>query len=269
MPAAGLGYRHEVWRSILRNIPPIEVLELTVDHYLWGGAEVRRAVESLRERCAFVAHGIGLSLGSASPPDRAYLKAVREVLDLIEAPWHSEHLAFTKVGDIDVAQLQPLPRTTAALQVVCENIGMAQDYLQRPLVLENITYYYSHPNSSMAEDEFLCEVHRRTGAFLLIDLENLYINSTNHDYDPNDFLRALPKNTVKSVHLAGGGRLGRLFIDSHDHPVPGPVFQLLRELLRTQEPDSLIVERDENLEQFDEVLQDIETLRTVRDECYA
>jgi uncharacterized protein (UPF0276 family) len=264
MVLIGVGYRHEVAQHIKKCIPPIEILEVTVDHYIFGGREQRAAIRSLNSLCPIVVHGVGLSLGTAVTPDRDYLRSVREVLELTGTPWYSEHLAFTKVPGLDLAQLQPLPRTPEVLDVVCENVAVVQDHLDRPFVLENITYYYNYPDSVLSELEFLTEVHRRTGAFLLIDLENIHINALNHGYDPFEFIRGLPPASVKGVHVAGGGRQGEVYIDSHDHPVPPRVFKLLALLLTIQQPDAIILERDQALEDFGEVICDVEKLRQVR-----
>jgi uncharacterized protein (UPF0276 family) len=267
MAAIGVGYRYGVTQYIRQHIPPIEVLELTVDHYIFGDREQRDGIMSLMELCPVVAHGVGLSLGTAQPPDRLYLRSVREVLDVIRAPWHSEHLAFTKVPGLDLAQLLPLPRTREVLDVVCDNVAAVQEELARPLVLENITYYFQYPDSTLTELEFLTEVHRRTGAFLLIDLENVHINAMNHGYDPFEFIRGLPAGSVKGVHVAGGRREGSVYIDSHDQPLPERVFDLVALLLATQQPASVILERDQALEGYSEVIVDVENLKRVREHC--
>ncbi len=265
MPLVGVGFRHEVGGLIRRNIPPIEALEVTVDHCIKGTRSQRAALEQLPELCPVFLHGVGLSLGTAVPPDPEYLDEVREAAGRLRVPWYSEHLAFTKVPGLDLAQLLPLPRTPEVLEMVCEHVQVVQDRVGLPLLLENITYYFEYPESELGEAEFLVEVCLRTGAGILLDLENLRINAQNHGFDPLGFLGRLAAGSVRAVHLAGGCKDGGLAIDSHDHRVPPATLRLLEAVLEQHSPDSIIVERDQGFSTFEEVLTDVETIRNIRD----
>ena len=192
MPLVGVGYRHEAGPLIRRNIPPVEAVEVTVDHCINGIRTQREELEELPDLCPVFLHGVGLSLGTALPPDPEYLDQVREVARRLRVPWYSEHLAFTKVPGLDLAQLLPLPRTEEVLQIVCEHVDVVQERVGLALLLENISYYFEYPESELGEVEFLIEVCRRTGAGILLDLENLRINSINHGFDPLAFLAGLP-----------------------------------------------------------------------------
>ena len=259
-----MGYRHEAGPLIRRNIPPVEAVEITVDHCITGIRAQREALEELPDLCPVFLHGVGLSIGTALPPDSRYLDQVRKFAGRLRAPWYSEHLAFTKVPGLDLAQLLPLPRTEEALQVVCENVGLVQERTGLALLLENVAYYYEYPESEIGEAEFLIEVCRRTGAGILLDLENLRINSINHGFAPIEFLAKLPPRSVRALHLAGGCSEGALAVDSHDHPVPSATLGLLEEALARQEPEVIIVERDQGFAKFEEAIADVEAITRIR-----
>jgi uncharacterized protein (UPF0276 family) len=264
MPLVGVGYRHEVGALIRRNVPPVEAVEVTVDHGIKGTRAQRQELEELPDLCPVFLHGVGLSLGTALDPDPEYLDQVRAWASRLRAPWYSEHLAFTKVPGLDLAQLLPLPRTAEVLEIVCEHASLVQERVGLDLLLENISYYFEYPDSELGEAEFLTEVCRRTGAGILLDLENLRINSINHGRDPIAFLAHLPPRSVRALHLAGGCADHGLVIDSHDQRVPSATFALLREVLARHEPEVIVVERDQGFETFEEALADVESVRHIR-----
>jgi uncharacterized protein (UPF0276 family) len=263
----GVGYRHEIGPRILANVPPIEALEVVVEHYIYGSQGQREALLALPDHCPVFLHGVGLSIGTALAPPLDLLETVREYASRVEAPWYSEHLAFTNVPGLDLSQLLPLPRTVEVLEVVCENVVFVQDYLKLPLLLENVAYYFQYPDNELDEFEFLLEICRRTGAGMLLDLENLRVNSLNHQYDPFAIIDSLPQGAVRAVHLAGGTIEEGVFIDSHDRPVPVEDLDLLRQLLVSQHPDVILLERDQNLEAFQEILEDVRQITAIRDQA--
>ncbi|MDI1460761.1 DUF692 domain-containing protein [Catellatospora sp. KI3] len=269
MPLIGVGYRSEVGPFIRESMPPIEALEITVDHCIRSIPEHRRDFRQLPELCPVFLHGVGLSLGTAQRPDSGYLSDVRQWAQWLGVPWYSEHLAFTKVPGLDHAQLLPLPRTEQTLRILCDNIDIVQDGVGLPVVLENISYYFDYHDSEVFEADFLAEVCNRTGAGILLDLENLRINSSNHGYDAGAFLAALPPRAVRAIHLAGGCESHDLAIDTHDRQVSPATFALLPEALRRHQPDAIIIERDQAFEGFMEVLVDVEQARRIRDEAAA
>jgi uncharacterized protein (UPF0276 family) len=263
VPAVGIGLRSEAREATVQHLSELDVLEVTVDHYIFGSPHLRLAIQVLSRQIPLVAHGVGLSIGTALPPDRRYLDSVTQVVELIGSPWYSEHLAFTKVPGRDLAQLLPLPRTRAVAEIVAANVNAVRKHVGVPIALENITYYFEYPESEFSELEFIELSCRESGAYLLLDVENLYINSRNHGYDPFGFIDALPEGIVKGIHVAGGIAHGQLMIDSHDQPLPNAVLQLLHHALQRQMPETIILERDQRLEVFDEVLADVRQLRGV------
>jgi uncharacterized protein (UPF0276 family) len=261
-PSVGIGFRPEAYEATVQNLDEFEVLEIMVDHYIAGGLKLREQIRDLSQQIPVVGHGVGLSLGTAVPPDGFYLDQVAEVLEIIGAPWHSEHLAFTKVPGRDLAQLLPLPRTVETAECVISNLETVRRHIGKPFALENITYYFEYVNSELSELEFIKMICRESGALLLLDLANVYLNSCNHHYDPIAFIDSLPADIVKGVHVAGGTKLKELMLDSHDQPVPDPVLGLLTHLLTGQMPDTITLERDDRLDCFGEVLDDVRRLKT-------
>ncbi len=261
--AIGAGFRRDVWSEIRANIDEFDVFEITVDHYIYGSPRVRDRILEIADRKPVVVHGVGLSIGTAVEPDRAYLDQVAAFIERVRAPWYSEHLAFTGVPGTDLSELLPLPRTQAALDVVANNLEVVRAHINVPVLLENITYYFTYPTDALSELEFLTRVLDSTGAFLLLDLENVSINARNHGLDADAFIDALPRRAVRAMHLAGGISEGDLRIDSHSRPVSDHVWALLDRALETQAPDVIIVERDDELGRFADVIEDCRRARRV------
>jgi uncharacterized protein (UPF0276 family) len=263
IPAVGISFRPEAIDQTLQYLREFDALEVIVDHYLAGGVQIRSQIIDLSRRIPLVGHGVCLSLATAVLPDEFYLDQVAETLDLIGASWYSEHLAFTKVPGRDAAELLPVPRTRAMADVILRNLEIVRRHIKIPLALENISYYFEYPYSELSEREFLELICREGKTFLLLDLENVRINSFNHGFDPDQFVDALPTGLVRGVHMAGGVKWGRLMLDSHNKPVAEPVFKLLERLLTHQRPQTIILERDDDLYSFDEILHDVQRIKAV------
>jgi uncharacterized protein (UPF0276 family) len=265
-PAVGIGYRAAIGDWTRRNIGRFDVLEITVDHCL-ASPSVARGIYDFVGRVPLTAHGIGLSIGTDVPLDLAYLDDVAAVVERLQAPAYSEHLAFTRTPERDLANLLPLPKTEAVAEQVVAKVRLVQSRVPVPFLLENITYLFEWPDSEMSDAEFLNLICRETGAGLLLDVENLYLNATNHGFDARAFLKELPAGLVKEVHMAGGVTVTRDFLprsilaDSHSHPVPDEALDLLALVLERQAPDTIILERDDRLEAFDEILTDVARIR--------
>jgi hypothetical protein len=178
-------------------------------------------------------------------------------------PFYSEHLAFTKAPGLDIANLMPLPRNAEVARLVVDNIRAVRARVAKPLHLENISYLFTWPDSTMSEVDFLNLICRETGARVLLDVENLFLNSRNHDYDPNAFIDALHAGVVGSVHTAGGEEVGDVLLDTHSGCVPEEAMTLLEYLLRRQNPGTIILERDRNLREFDDIMDDMRRIREI------
>ena len=266
-PQVGFGYRAAIGDWTREHLDRFDVLEITVDHCIYGGSQQRSAIFDLVGRIPLTAHGVGLSIGTDEPLDLAYLDEVAAVVERLEAPAYSEHLAFTRVPGRDLANLLPLPKTEAVAESIIAKVRTVRSRVPVPFLLENITYMFEWPDSKLSDAEFLTLICGETGAGLLLDIENVYLNATNHAFDPYAFLDALPPGIVKEVHMAGGitvndDSLARpLLADSHSHPVPDAAFDLLAHVLTRQSPATIILERDDRLDAADEILEDVARIR--------
>jgi uncharacterized protein (UPF0276 family) len=267
-PTIGIGYRYSIDDWIRANLARFDVLEITLDHCFGTDDAARTAIFDLVGQISLTAHGIGLSIGTEAPLDLTYLDTIAAVLDRLKAPAYSEHLAFTRVPGRDLGNLLPLPKTQAVAESVIAKVRTVQARISVPFLLENITYIFDWPDCELTDAEFLTLICRETGAGLLLDIENLYLNASNHGFDPYAFLDALPTGIVREVHLAGGiitkdSFLQQpLLVDSHSHPVPDEALALLDRALVRQAPEAIVLERDERLGAADEILDDIERIRS-------
>jgi uncharacterized protein (UPF0276 family) len=266
-PSLGIGYRNPIADWTVDHLGRFDTLEITVDHCLYGSRAQIQAIYDLAGRIPLTAHGIGLSIGTDVPLDLAYLDRVAAVVERLGAPAYSEHLAFTRVPGRDLANLLPLPKTEAVAEAVIEKVRIVQDRVPVPFLLENIGYVFEWPDSTMSDAEFLNLVCRETGAGVLLDVENLHVNGLNHGADPYAFIDALPGGIVREVHVAGGFTVHKDYLDApfhadtHSHAVPDAALDLLDYALARQSPDAIILERDDHLWEFDQILDDVARIR--------
>jgi uncharacterized protein (UPF0276 family) len=218
-------------------------------------------------RVPLTAHGIGLSIGTDAPVDEAYLDKVAEIIARIKASAYSEHLAFTRVPGRDLATLLPVPKTQAVAASIITKVRRIQSHIPVPFLLENISYLFDWPDSTFSDADFLNLICGETQAGLLLDVENLLLNSRNHIFDPYEFLDSLTAGVVKEVHLAGGITVEEeflarpYFVDSHSHPVPDEALDLLEYALTRQAPANIIIEREGRLDAASELLDDVARVR--------
>ncbi len=267
IPLVGIGYRRIIDAWTRENLAAFDVLEITVDHCIYGGARSQAAIYDLVGRVPLTAHGVGLSIGTDVPLDLAYLDRVAEVVERLDAPAYSEHLAFTRVPGRDLANLLPVPRTRAVAENIIGKICTIQARVPVPFLLENIANVFEWPDSTMTEAEFLALICGESGAGILLDVENVYVNARNHGFDPYQFIGALPAGSVREIHVAGGiavsqgGRKPRFLADSHSHPAPEGVLDLLDHVLERHSPAAIVLERDDRLDAVEEIMDDIRRIR--------
>jgi uncharacterized protein (UPF0276 family) len=266
-PAIGIGYRAVIDDWTRENLARFDVLEITVDHCMVGGEATRAAIYDLVGRIPLTAHGIGLSLGTDEPLDLAYLDEVARVVERLGAPNYSEHLAFTRVGERDLARLLPLPKTEEVADAIIAKVRTVQSRVPVPFLLENIAYVFDWPERDLSDVEFLTHICRETGAGILLDVENLHLNGHNHGVDPYAFIDAVPAGMVKEVHVAGGETVrdnwqgGEFLSDSHNRPIPEETLDLLDYTLARHAPAVVVLERDDRIEAVDEILDDLACMR--------
>ncbi|MFE5157877.1 DUF692 domain-containing protein [Streptomyces sp. NPDC056697] len=264
----GIGWRPEIADDIAL-LPGIDWVEVVAENICPD--HVPDALRRLRERgTTVVPHGVSLGLGGAERPDPGRLRALAERAEALGSPLVTEHIAFVRAGGpltaspaIEAGHLLPVPRTRDALEVLCENVRIAQEALPVPLAVENIAALISWPGEEMTEGQFLAELVERTGVRLLIDVANLHTNHVNRGEDPAKALDELPTSAIAYVHVAGGVEKDGVWHDSHAHPVTQPVLDVLAELCARTAPAGVLLERDEDFPAAGELAGELAAIRGV------
>jgi uncharacterized protein (UPF0276 family) len=208
-------------------------------------------------------HGVSLSIGSTDPLDREYLKQLKALAARVEPSWISDHLCWTGVHGRNMHDLLPLPYTEETVEHVAARVRAVQDFLGRQILIENVSSYVNFTGSKMSEWEFVAAVCERADCLLLLDVNNIYVSSINHEFDPRVYLDGIPGKRVQQIHLAGHEDHGDYIIDTHDHPVPDPVWGLYAEAVRRFGPVSTMIERDDNIPPLDELVEELEHARRI------
>lgn len=264
----GIGWRPEIADDV-GALPGVDWVEVVAENICPG--HLPEALLRLRERgTTVVPHGVSLGLGGAGLPDPARLSALAAAAEALGAPLVTEHIAFVRAGGagtglprMEAGHLLPVPRTRDALDVLCENVRVAQEALPVPLALENIAALVAWPGEELTEGAFLAELVERTGVRLLIDVANLHTNHVNRGEVPAAALDELPLDALAYVHVAGGFERDGVWHDSHAHPVPPVVLDVLAQLCSRTEPPGVLLERDENFPPVDELAGELESIRGV------
>jgi uncharacterized protein (UPF0276 family) len=262
----GIGWRPEIADAVER-MPGIDWVEVVAENVCPGHPP--ESLLRLRGRgVTVVPHGVSLGLGGAERPDEGRLAALAERATAFGSPLVTEHIAFVRAGGaltasppLEAGHLLPVPRTRDALAVLCENVRIAQDALPVPLAVENIAALVSWPGEEMTEGQFLYELADRTGVRLLIDVANLHTNHVNRGEDPARALAELPLEAIAYVHVAGGFERDGVWHDSHAHPVPQPVLDVLSDLASRVSPPGVLLERDENFPEPAELERELGAVR--------
>ncbi|MFJ8013167.1 DUF692 domain-containing protein [Streptomyces sp. NPDC096339] len=257
----GIGWRPEIADAVER-LPGLDWVEVVAENVCPG--HLPESLVRLRERgVRVVPHGVSLGIGGADRPDPAKLAALGERAVALGAPLVTEHIAFVRTSSpaLEAGHLLPVPRTRDALDVLCENVRIAQDALPVPLALENIAALISWPDEEMTEGQFLTELVERTGVRLLIDVANLHTNRVNRGEDPAAVLDAIPLEALAYVHVAGGVEKGGVWHDTHAHPVPPVVLDLLAGLRSRVDPPGVLLERDDDFPPEAELAAELTAIR--------
>ncbi|MEW2135371.1 DUF692 domain-containing protein [Streptomyces sp. NPDC005409] len=259
----GIGWRPEIADAVER-LPGLDWVEVVAENICPG--HLPEALLRLRERgTRVVPHGVSLGVGGADRPDPQKLAALAERAVALGAPLVTEHIAFVRTSSpaLEAGHLLPVPRTRDALDVLCENVRIAQDALPVPLALENIAALFSWPDEELTEGQFLTELVERTGVRLLVDVANLHTNRVNRGEDPAAVLDAIPLEALAYVHVAGGVERGGVWHDTHAHPVPPVVLDLLAALRSRVDPPGVLLERDDDFPPEAELAAELEAIRAV------
>jgi uncharacterized protein (UPF0276 family) len=256
----GLGYRRELKEGIFAFKEEIDFLEIITEQYIYN-VNGREQLEKICEEFQVIPHGVSLSIGSMSPLDKDYLRAVKQISDLTKSPYYSEHLCMTSAPGIEIGHLSPLWFTEKTLQNAIRNVSEVQEYLGKPLILENVTYLFEIPASPMSQTTFFQRLVGATGCGVLLDATNVFINALNHHFDPIAFLDEMPLDHVVQVHLAGGYWKHGTFVDGHSEPVQEESWDVFKALVARCQVRGVIFEHDDN---FPEMTLLVEQIRRAK-----
>jgi uncharacterized protein (UPF0276 family) len=259
---AGLGYRSALTDEAMARAHEIDFVEIITEQFL-DDASAEAHLFDLCQLFKVIPHGVSLSVGSPSPLNFKYLSKVKRVSDMTESPYYSEHLCICSMPGIDIGHLSPFWLTEEVLKSTIEKVKTVQDYLQKPLVLENTTYLLEIPGATMSQTDFFNALVRETGCGVLLDVTNVYINSINHQFSALDFIHHMPADHIVQVHLAGGHWRDGLFIDSHSQTVQEGSWELLAELAKVADIKGAIIEHDQNFIDMSVMMKQIERLRNI------
>jgi hypothetical protein len=251
-PRAGVGLKPQHYRDILDGAPDIGWFEIHAENYMGEGGPPHAYLTAVRERYPVSLHGVGLSIGGAGPLDKAHLDRLRALADRYQPALFSEHLAWSSHDTVYLNDLLPLPYTEETLERVCTHIDEVQDALRRQMLLENPSTYVAFAESTMSEVEFLREVVQRTGCGLLLDVNNVFVQATNHGFEPRAYLDSFPAEHVGEIHLGGHAEDqdddgSALLIDDHGRAVADPVWGLYAHALARTGPTPTLIEWDNDV----------------------
>ena len=253
---AGIGLRSQHHREVLHDKPAVAWLEIHSENFFDAGGPNRRYLDVIREHYPISLHGVGLSLGSTDPLDMDHLAKLKALIARCEPGLVSEHLAWSSVAGRHMNDLLPLPYTEEALRHICLRIEQTQDYLGRQVLIENLSSYVRFSHSTLPEWEFLAAVARLTGCGILLDINNIYVSTVNHDFDPYLYIQAMPSAAVQEIHLAGHHDSGDYLIDNHGTPVCDKVWQLYRHALHCHGVKPTLIEWDSDIPALSVLLQE-------------
>jgi len=258
----GLGLRTPHLEHILTKKPDVSWFEIISENYMVEGGRPLHTLDRILEQYRVVQHGVGLYVGSAQGIDRAHLRRLKTLVRRTRTPWVTDHLCWGSVDGTFSHDLLPLPYTREAISRAVENIRMVRDFLEVPFAVENVSSYAEFHDSEMTEWEFLTEVAERADAGILLDVNNIYVSSVNHGFDPMAYVESVPHARVAQIHIAGHARYERFIIDTHDHPVIDPVWRLYARAIELCGPTPTLLEWDARIPPFEEV--HAEALKAIR-----
>lgn len=249
--AAGIGLRPDHYREVVATAPKIGWLEVHSENYFGAGGAPLYYLDKVRADYPVSLHGVGLSMGSADPLDQGHLARLKALIEHCEPDLVSEHLAWSSVGGRYLNDLLPVPYTEEVLAYLVGRVERVQDYLERRILIENLSSYLEYRRSTIPEWEFLAALARRAGCGLLLDINNIYVSARNHGFDPQAYLRAIPAGAVEEFHLAGHAvkslENGEIVIDSHNRPVASEVWTLFAAAVDRFGPRPTLIEWDTDL----------------------
>ncbi|HVT72214.1 MAG TPA: DUF692 domain-containing protein [Lacunisphaera sp.] len=249
----GIGLRIPHYDHILTRKPTVDWFEIISENFMVDGGRPLEVLDQILAQYRVVQHGVALYFGSADGPNKEHLRRLKVLTKRTRTPWLSDHLCWGSVDGSYSHDLLPMPYTMAAARKTAENIRMVRDYLELPIAVENVSSYTEFHVSEMTEWEFLTEVVELADCGILLDVNNIYVSSRNHNFDPYDYLNKVPHHRVAQMHIAGHTRFEKYILDTHDHPVLDPVWKMYAHATRLCGVTATLLEWDDKIPSFDEV----------------
>ncbi len=262
----GVGLRRDHFERVLSAPTAVDWFEVISENFMVEGGRPLDVLRRVRRDYPIVLHGVSLSIGSSDPIDESYLDGLERLIAFVEPAWVSDHLCWTGVGGRNAHDLLPMPYTEGAIDHVASRTIRVQDRLGRRIALENVSSYMTYTASTIPEWEFLAEVARRADCGILLDVNNIFVSSVNHRFDPVEYIEAIPADRVWQFHLAGHSDHGAYLLDTHDHPVRDEVWDLYRIAVARFDSVPTLIEWDGNIPAWERLEAESRTARTIRDE---
>jgi hypothetical protein len=249
----GIGLRIPHYQHILENKPAVDWFEIISENFMIDGGRPLTVLDQILEQYKVVQHGVSMYFGSVEPLNREHLTRLKKLVKRTNTPWLSDHLCWGSVDGTYSHDLLPMPYTFEAAKKTAEKIRQAQDFLEVPVCVENVSSYAEFHVSEMTEWEFLTEVVEQADCGMLFDVNNIYVSSQNHSFDPMDYIENVPHHRVAQVHVAGHSKYEKYILDTHDHPVIDPVWRLYQRAIELIGPTAILLEWDDRIPSFEEV----------------
>ena len=262
----GIGLRPPHYPRVLDGTARVDWFEVISENFMIPGGRPLDVLEKARQLAPVVLHGVSMNLGGTDPLSESHLCELERLIRRFDPAWVSEHLCWGAFGRHYAHDLLPLPYTEEALAHVVERIRQVQDRLGRRILVENVSSYVTFRHPTMPEWTFLDAIAEAADCGILLDVNNIYVSAMNHGFAPSDYLAGLPPARIGQMHLAGHSDAGTHLVDTHDHPVPSPVWSLYREAVRRFGPVSTLVEWDDRIPAFEELVAEADRARTAEAE---
>ncbi len=249
----GIGLRIPHYKEIFSRKPVVDWFEIISENFMCDAGRPMQVLERILEQYRVVQHGVSMYFGSVTEPDPEHIKRLKALVKRTGTPWLSDHLCWGSVDGNYTHDLLPLPYTWEAVERTVERVKRVQDTLEIPVAVENVSSYAAYNDSEMTEWEFLNEVVVRADCGILFDVNNVYVSSVNHEFDPLDYVNAIPAERVAQIHIAGHSKYEKYILDTHDHPVIDPVWKLYERAIERCGYTPTLLEWDDHIPSFDEV----------------
>ncbi len=259
----GLGLRSLHYEDIVTSWPDVDWFEIISEDYLVDGGAPLYYLDQIKERYPLAMHGVSMSLGSMDPLNWDYLRRLKKLMRCVQPVLLSDHCCWTGVDGINLHDLMPMPYTEESVAHISQRIRQVQDFLERPILIENVSSYITYAESTMTEWAFLTAIFENTACQILLDVNNVYVNAFNHGFDPLDYIHRIPVASVKQFHLAGHKHCKTHIIDTHDHDVSSAVWELYRHAVTRFPEVPTLLERDGRIPPLRELLLELDRARAV------